>query len=48
MKKKEKPEMSPSVKKKILSHIKADSKEFKSQLADDKKLRRIIKTTKGT
>lgn len=32
--------------KKVLAHIKEDSKEFKKQLADDKKLKKMLKGKK--
>lgn len=41
-----KQEISPGLKKTITSHIKADSKEFKAQLADDKKLKKTISKAK--
>lgn len=43
--KKEK-EKNNGFKKKILSHIKEDSKEFKKQLADDRKLTKMVKKSK--
>ena len=46
--KKEKAEISSGLKKTITSHIKQDSKEFRAQLADDRKLKKKIKSAKKT
>lgn len=35
------------MKKKVLKHIKEDTKEFKEQLADDKKLKKSLMSSKG-
>lgn len=35
--------MKNGMKKKVLSHIKEDTKEFKKQLSDDKKLKQVLK-----
>lgn len=34
------------LKKKVLAHIKEDTKEFKKQLSDDKKLKKAVKKSK--
>lgn len=38
--------MKNNIKKKVLSHLKEDTKEFKKQISDDKKLKKVIQKKK--